>query len=270
MPTSPLTPKPKAYFIVSTGRSGSKMLARVLALHPELCSLHEPPPLLNTEAYLRWAGRKGSDWISHRLTSRRDRLISEVSANGFLYVESSHFLSHLIPDLLERYDSRFVHLHRDGRHFVQSGLLREWYNEGNWKVRLKDALRRRTGIDIGNNYRDHRLPPPKHIRTRFDAITWLWAEVNSQILLHFEAIPEERKMSMKLEHIGEETLQSLMGFIGVSAHPETVRRMSRLAASRPNRTLHPVEPPEAWDEFKCSRFHDIAGGVMTALGYRSE
>lgn len=41
-------------FIVSTGRSGSTMIARALALHPSLCVFHEPHPHLRTEAFVKW------------------------------------------------------------------------------------------------------------------------------------------------------------------------------------------------------------------------
>lgn len=34
--------KPPAVFVLSTGRSGSTMVARALAKHPDLLALHEP------------------------------------------------------------------------------------------------------------------------------------------------------------------------------------------------------------------------------------
>ena len=53
-------PKP-TIFVLSTGRSGSMMLAKVLGLHSEICSFHEPLPQLNTEAYAKWNGRITND-----------------------------------------------------------------------------------------------------------------------------------------------------------------------------------------------------------------
>lgn len=103
------------------------MLARVLALHPELGAFHEPKPWLNTEGYLRWSGRKDSEYVHFRLGQKRDDLIEQVDANGLRYIESSHFISHFIPDLRDRYDARFIHLYRDGRDFLRSGLERDWY-----------------------------------------------------------------------------------------------------------------------------------------------
>jgi hypothetical protein len=147
-------------FIVSTGRCGSKMLARVLALHPQIGAFHEPKPWLNTEAYLRWSGRRNSHYAHARLQLKRDDLIRQVEANDLQYVESSHFLSQLIPELRARYNARFIHLYRDGRDFVRSGLERPWYQRRGRLEWLRTFLRRAPGLDIGNSFIDHRLDPP--------------------------------------------------------------------------------------------------------------
>lgn len=153
------SPDLRPCFIVSTGRCGSKMLARVLALHPQLGAFHEPKPWLNTEAYLRWSGRKDPEYAHARLEQKRDDLIEQVDANGLRYIESSHFLSHVIPDLRDRYDARFIHLYRDGRDFVRSGLERDWYPVGAF-ARTRGTIRRMTGLKVGDSFADHRLDPP--------------------------------------------------------------------------------------------------------------
>ena len=58
-------PKPPT-FVVSAGRSGSMMLAKVLGLHPEICFFHEPLPQLNTEAYAKWNGRITNERIEKK------------------------------------------------------------------------------------------------------------------------------------------------------------------------------------------------------------
>lgn len=244
------------------------MLSRVLALHPKLGAFHEPTPLLNTEAYLRWSGKRDGHWIARRLATKRDRFIREVQANGLLYVESSHFLSHLIPDLLERYDARFVHLHRDGRQFVRSGLDRPWYGPRSFKALLEDRVRRSTGLNIGNSYRDHRLSPPSGLKTRFEAISWLWTEINAQILRHLDGVPDERRFAARLEDIGPALLCRLLKFLRQDSDPAILERMCSLAAERPNRTReHSTPPQDAWDANSRQRFSQIAGDMMSKLGY---
>lgn len=254
-------------FIVSTGRCGSKMLARVLALHPEIGAFHEPRPWLNTEAYLRWSERRDSDYAQAQLAQKRDDIVEQVEANGLRYVESSHFLSHLIPELCERYAPCFVHLFRDGRDFVGSGLERGWYRTGMLDF-VRTIVRRRTGLKVGHSFVDHRLEPPAQYDSRFERIVWLWAEINGQILDYLNAVPEEEQVKVRLETFGADTIRELLAFLGHPAGDRLVLEVADVAAKKPNRTEdRNVAPSGEWDEEHLRRFHAIAGDMMNRLGY---
>lgn len=254
-------------FVVSTGRCGSKMLARVLALHPEIRACHEPRPWLNTEAYLRWSGRKDSEYAHARLGQKRDDLVRQIDANGLHYVESSHFLSHLIPELRDRYDARFVHLYRDGRDFVRSGLEREWYR-GGALAPVWGAVRRTTGLEVGDSFVDHRLDPPPRYDSRFERIAWLWAEINGEILDHLESVPDEDRTELRLEAFGADTIRELLGWLGHPAEDRLVGEMAMMGAKKPNRTEdREIPPPEEWTEARTRGFYEIAGDMMHRLGY---
>lgn len=243
------------------------MLARVLALHPEIGAFHEPRPLLNTEAYRRWSERKDSDYAHERLAQKRDDLIEQVGANGLQFVESSHFLSHLIPELRERYNARFVHLFRDGRDFVRSGLERGWYRNGKLGL-VRTIVRRRTGLAVGNSFVDHRLDPPSKYDSRFERIAWLWAEINGQILDYLKAVPEENQTKVRLETFGAEAIRELLAFLGHPAEDRLVLEMAEVGAKKPNRTEdREVPPPGDWGEERLRRFHAIAGEMMNRLEY---
>lgn len=254
-------------FVVSAGRSGSMMLARVLALHPDVGAFHEPRPWLNAEAYLKWRGRRSSKDIHAVLRKKRDDLIEQVEANRLTYVESSHFLSHLIPELAERYDARFVHLFRSGRDFVRSGLDRNWYRRKTFRARIDTWLRRTTGLEVGNSFCDHRLAPPR-LGSRLARIAWLWAEINGCILQGFERLPAARTMAVRLEDFGRSSLLELLAFLSVEAENSVVDEMLRLAAREPNRTKDPsAPPPEEWSEEAEEAFRRLAGPMMAKLGY---
>lgn len=260
-------PDRRPCFIVSTGRCGSKMLARVLALHPEIGAFHEPKPWLNTEAYLRWSGRKSSGYADARLEQKRDDLIEQVDANGLWYIESSHFLSHLIPELRDRYSARFVHLYRDGRDFVRSGMQRAWYC-GRTLAPVRSAIRRMTGLEVGNSFVDHRLDPPSRYDSRFERIAWLWAEINSEILDHLEGVPDEDWREVRLEAFGEDTIRGLLRWLGHPAEDRLVDEMREMGTEKPNRTEdRQVSPPEEWSGVRTNRFRTIAGDMMRRLGY---
>ena len=68
-------------FFVSTGRSGSRMIAQALGQHPMICGFHEPLPLLNTLAYVKWRGAKDRDTILAKLHLKRNDLIQQVMIN---------------------------------------------------------------------------------------------------------------------------------------------------------------------------------------------
>ena len=265
-------------FIVSTGRSGSNMLARVLGQHPTLCALHEPRPHLNAEAYARWSGSHPASVIQRHVRAKRDALIGQIQENNFIYVESSHYCSHLIPLLRAQYGAKFVHLYRDGRRFVRSGLDRaHWYDEGaqasSWadaaKQYMKRHLRRTYFVDFdGASFADHRLRPPRALATRFEKVVWLWVEINQAILNGLDHVPEGAKMSLQLEDFGEDALRALHDFAEVRVLPDTLEQMLAKAEQRPNKTEdRTAAAPEAWSAWRQRRFKEIAGAMMAALGY---
>lgn len=255
-------------FVVSTGRCGSQMIARVLDLHPEIGAFHEPRPLLNTTGYLRWSGHRGADYVQSRLGRKRDRLLRDLDADGLMYLESSHFLSHLVPELRKRYDARFVHLYRDGRDFARSGLERGWYEAGGVLHRVVTWIRRATGLQVGDSYTDHRLDPPRSLDGRLERVAWLWAEVNGVILAQLRRLPSEDVISVRLEDFGAEMIRRLLAFLGRDAPAWLVAEMEALAAIRPNRTEdRRVPPPEKWSEEQVQRFWRVAGEMMERLGY---
>lgn len=250
------------------------MLARVLALHPEVGAFHEPRPWLLTEAYLRWSGRRDGEFASRKVEEKRDDLIEQVDANGLMYVESSHFLSHLIPDLEERYEPTFVHLYRDGRDFVRSGIERGWYDTRRatlagamWLAVLR-WIRRWTALSVGQVWEDHRLSPPRELSDRFERIAWLWAEINGEILRHLGQIPSSRRKEVCLEEFDATALEDLLGFLDLQLEEAPMERMIELARRKPNRTEEREVPrPERWSKGWRRRFREIAGPTMRQLGY---
>jgi len=260
-------------FIVSTGRSGSQMLARVLALSPAIGAFHEPRPLLNTEAYLVWSGR--APWhpgsVTESVRYKRSWLIEEIQDhNGLIYVESSHFASHLIPVLDRLWGAKFVHLVRNGRDVVRSGLRRStWYGKISLKARVAAWLRRRLPLaEVGDTFLDHRLDPPRECRTRVARIAWLWAEVNRVCLRNLATIPPERQMRLHVEALGPTTLTALLQFIGADPEPALIARMLALADTRPNASPHDsqAEAP-TWRAEEEEQFRAFAGSMMQQMGY---
>lgn len=270
----------KPVFIVSTGRAGSQMVARLLARHDELYAVHEPRPYMSGEAFAAWKGTHDQEYIAESVRWKRSRLVRETAANALTYVESSHFCSHLIPVLHQLYEARFVHLYRDGRAFVRSGLEREWYPTSQWsevlrasniREEIKRYLRRHYFFEVGSLWDDHRLAPPRELRTRVEKITWLWVEINRSILSSLERLPEEARLEFRLEDIDGGAIRSLLGFIGVRAEGGMVEEMLEVASVRPNRTEERSVPAFTdWSYEDQDAFWRLAGPMMERLGYDVE
>jgi len=262
-------------FVVSTGRSGSQMIAKALGLHPDTCALHEPLPLLSLEAFWVWSRHSGHTnfrrniSVENHIHEKRSGLIKQIQDNELLYIESSYFLGHLIGHLDQMFDVRYIYLHRNGQDFVRSGLRRSWYTEKSLSNALKTFLRRSLFIDIGNPHEDHRLMPPKNLSSRFDKITWLWTEMNRVIQDHLSLIPDERQYTLALEDFDQAHLLELHDFLGLSIDSQRLERMMLIASSHPNRSdLRSGHTDDVFTDERCVRFNAIAGDMMRRLGYK--
>ena len=267
----------KPVFIVSTGRSGSNMVAKMLAEHPQLFAVHEPTPDLNAEAYASWNGSHGTDYIRKKVVSKRSDLIQQVLDNEYTYIESSHYCSHLIPLLDDLYDAKFIYLYRDGRDFVRSGLEREWwYPERSFshpelnglKEFFKRQVRRRWLIDVGHTWDDHRLKPPNKLNTRIEKISWLWVEINTVIQDYLLEVPSKKVFSIKLEAFDQEEIKSLLSFLDVRQDEKIREEMIRIMQIKPNKTIsRSVSTFNEWPDKDKAHFWRIAKGMMDELKY---
>lgn len=255
-------------FIVSTGRAGCTMLGLVLSVHPSLCVFNNINPSLRTEAFIRWSYPKRRKEIEKRVRDKREKLVSQVKRNRLVYVESSTAAPMLIDEIDNLFQAKFVHLYRDGRTFLRSGMEREWYKPDQFSQRVKTILRRRFFVETGRSTTDTLLTPPSGLTTRFEKIAWRWVEVNRVILESLAKLPPERSFSFRLEDAGRKSFSDLLDFIGVGRDEEVLKEMEELAETRPNKTKRFTNPsPQEWPEWEKRRFDEIAGSIMTKLGY---
>jgi hypothetical protein len=249
------------------------MIAHAMRVHPQVLALAEPHPGLHREAYIAWSGKRGARWLRGRLEVKRRSIVEQTLENGFVYLESAHFCSHLIGPLRDLFpDAKFVFLHRDGREFVRSGLERTWYrgNEESALGHLAKFARHRLLLDVPKPGWDHRLTPPRQLRGRAERIAWLWAEINRSIEKGLAAIPKQDQFRLPLASLGSDSLRALTEFIGVDYDERISSKMMAVAAQRPNKTASRSVPPfEQWTDEEQRQFFRIAGPMMMELGYPS-
>ena len=266
-------------FIVSTGRAGSKMIAKTLAKHPAALALHEPLPNLNMEAFAHWKSSHTTQEIKKRVSSKRRDLLNKVEGNGLIYIESSHYCSHLILILNDLYGAKFMYLYRDGRDFVRSGLEREgWYPENIFSSHLqgkkkilqafKRKVRRRFLKQVGYTWEDHRLLPPDKYRSRVEKISWLWVEINTVIQNSLSKLPADKHISIRLEDFNKGGLNKVLSFLELTASDSIKAQMVKTSEQKPNKTDdRTVLPFNEWKKRDKGKFWNIAKEMMETLEY---
>jgi|10_taG_2_1085330.scaffolds.fasta_scaffold26815_3 hypothetical protein len=167
----------KKIFITSSGRSGSKAIAQALNKINHVDSYHGPN-VFEMENCLKYQKKMSSAQVKLMLGEKRDPLLAHSYNRNNHYVESSWFLSAILEEIIEKYpDALVVHLVRDGRDFVRSGMNRFWFKPG--------ALSRY------NAWTRDRWSPPSECRSRLEKISWLWAEQQRIQRLSMEKIPKK-------------------------------------------------------------------------------
>ena len=239
-----------------------------MSLHPGVLALHEPVPHLATEGYLKWSGRGEADYFRYKLYHKRGKNLQQIDANKLVYFESSLYLAHFVEELHEMYGARFIHLYRDGRQFTRSALSKGWYTGRTFEQRAKAILRHNLHIETGNWWHDTRLSPPDSMSSRFEKCAWLWCEINGVILRSMERVEASAKMSVRLEDFDRSTIEQIYDFIGIEVIPDVLDAMERVAARRPNKSrTDGSQQPYEWTEAQSLRFNEIAGPMMSRLGY---
>jgi hypothetical protein len=263
----------QAFFIVSSGRSGTAMLHKVLSAAGNVEMHHEyMVHIVQPLGVKRYMGRV--------LPAEAQEILRNVHLAAVRYSEAAHWgdssnkLSWLIPDLAELMPAaKFVHLARDGRKVASSyfhKLGNECYDD------------RSTAVLAGyaRNPAQNPAPPPEkkywwplprpgdpfeHAFAGFDQferIAWHWAEINRVILAALAPLPEQQKLFMRLEDLESDpaNVRALFAFLGLLCRDEHAAMFAR---------PHNVNRPDdrLLDARQTQSFERIAGAMMQTLGY---
>ncbi len=258
-------------FMVGSGRSGTKMVSRLLHGCDQVEPHHEYlNTLIQPLAVQRYMG----------IISREQAVsgLRDAYSGAFYYspapifLDCSHKLSFIIDDLADAYPgARFLHVTRDGRKVVASFLHK-----------LQDECYDGPSIDVLMGWlADRSLPkPPAEKRywwnvpqpgqpfaaefpglSRFQRICYHWREANRCILESFDKLPG-RTLTLKLEDLKGDgpALRLLLDFFGVPFEKSLAEFLDK-----PQHVLVPfdfiLEPEE------LEQFNAIAGYMMQLLGY---
>ncbi len=245
------------FFIVSTGRSGSRGIAHLLsAIHGCTC-LHEPAPQLIEETSRYRYGEISAAQIAQILRATRPPRL-----NGERYGESNQTLSLIIPVLAETFpNAQFIWLIRNGLDMVASGYSKQWYSghSENHDTYEECTPLEKAWIDgriRGDLCGD--VPAGQWQRMdRFEKICWYWSYVNGLIAHDLKTHAAGRYMQVRLETLAAQ-LPELLRWLGLKAaitpYPKPINRGKR-----------PPYPWQTWSEEHRQAFEAWCAADMDAF-----
>lgn len=260
-------------FIVSSGRSGTAMLHKVLSLAPGVEAHHEymvhiVQPL-GVRRYLGLCGEAES-----RAVLTRVHTAAVQYSEAAVWADSSNKLSWLIPDLAALLPhARFVHLVRDGRKVA-----------GSYLRKLSAECYDNRSAAILRAYYDNPLaspPPPPEKKywwpcprrgdalaprfrhfDQFQRIAWHWAEINRVIMRELAKLPRSQTHFVRLEELQNDAgeVRRMFDFLALAYRDEYAR-----AFSRPHNVNRPED--ERLSPLQTIQFSAVASEMMERLGY---
>ena len=255
-------------FIVSSGRSGTHALAKVLNSYESIDFNHEYCCEHIQPLAVKW---------SHRLIGYREvfDVLWNTHIAGYRYSEAdiwgdaSNKLSWLVSPLDQLFpNAKFIQIVRDGRKVVSS-----FYNKlGNEVYFPDDVAALRNWMKYKRNVS---VAPPPEKRywwnippvgcNQFTAICWHWHLIHTAIEESFEDIPEERKRTFKLEQVVSDPamFEELVKFVGVEYQDGKFAMLKR-----PHNVTVPVDYPLTKEQTKT--FWNVCMSTMARFDYRSE
>jgi hypothetical protein len=239
----------RLYFFLSTARSGSKWLSRVLNEATSVKSKHEF--MLNhryqneTLASEHRTGAGFADLMDRQAEVKR--LVEEagewIERQTHDYAEVNVYLPHVLQSVKDVFpEAVLVHLHRDPAEVVQSIINRDWY-------------------DTPEDNRHPRMDVPGWKRlSQFEKSCWYVTKTNQ---LLSEQCHIELRFATMVANRGY--LASTLKSIGVAYYP----RLARDAFSEVVDPTRSADMPSyrMWSEDEKATFHRVSDAIRHELGY---
>jgi hypothetical protein len=211
-------------FVLSTGRTGTKLLTKIFNAHPAIQAFHEPfpePYYHSAYAYRHHKERPGE--LRMMIDCARYGLIRDTFLTGKKYVETNNKLTFFAHPLAELYPkSRFVHLVRKPTAFVQSGCSRGWYSDR--VITDEGRIQPRDGDHAA--WADY---------SQVKKIAWLWNETNRFIEEFKATLPGDRMLTIQSEALYRDPAapRAVFELLGIESLPEnTLKRLLKRPVNR--------------------------------------
>lgn len=248
-------------FVLSTGRVGSKTLSALFQLTSKILAYHEPKPklyALSKMAYQHLQEGVINEIFKESFLATRGDLLNYSLQCHKGYIETSPQVTFLAPIIYQVISNvKFIHVVRDPRMVVRSGMRRQWYeNNPSDKTRIVPS----SSSEIGQQWQYY---------SSFQKNAWLWAETNKWIINFMSQLPEERKIRVHSEDLfdfDEETVKRIFTFINQPMPSQ--RKIEKILGQKLNIQKNGQFPePFDWSQSMYNDLISITGKVANQLGY---
>lgn len=259
------------YFILSTGRTGTTFLHKLLTFwEPSLACFQEPRPSWIFQIYSNLKAERKingpfKDWIAGLFSSSRSRLLEGTAADR--YLEISPFLYGLGEGLRKAAGAfKVVHIVRHPFTCIPSMLN---FNPQGWRRFFMDLPV--WSLHVG------RALPDSAIRwkalSKIEKKAWQWRYINQKIESYqniaqdYLRIPYEHLFSDSPE-IREEAFRKLLSFLGLVTQRDY--QAMPLSAKVNQSQTKAIPPWKDWDPLILRSVLAICAERMEAYGYRAD
>ncbi|MBM4265053.1 MAG: sulfotransferase [Deltaproteobacteria bacterium] len=233
------------YFVLSTGRAGSRTIATALNQIPGTVCLHHPKPELVAEATAFFCGTEPRAEIEKVLRETR-----KSTLDGKVYGEVNLQHTLLFPILRDVFpEAKYIWLIRDGRDSVASMYYRGWYDE----VYPRQGPEWRKGRLHGDRTGDY-THEQWAAMSRFEKCCWCWLKYNQVIEDQLSRLEPSMWAKVRLDRLTS-SLPRLQKFLEL---PE----LGKVQVEQLNTARQPVSYWERWTPRQRASFEKICGAAM--------
>lgn len=246
-------------FFLSTGRTGTKWFANILAHNKNLLVFHAPKPDLSVQSAFAYKVLKESNFkpdvkletaIKEIFLAGREENLRYAYKTKKRYVETNNYITFFAPIIAKVFpDSIFIHLHRHPGEFVRSGLNRDYYSDTD-----KDIQRRIVSSE--NTW---------HNYSQIEKISWLWNETNSFIEHFKNQIDSKRVYTFKFENLKEDELKKLFHFLNITISSTLLRKKIHVKVNVQKKIK--VKEFIEWEKKDKERIKLISKSLMEKYNY---
>lgn len=242
------------FFIVGTGRCGTKTLARTLNEHP-LCQCTHEKHKIFIKLATDYCHGLIEDWeLIQHLKTMRQLFPNRIGLS--LYGLSDHKASYLIQQLSRiNKKVKFIWLVRNGWDTVSSTRSRGWYQPD--EIELVDK-----GFRLWRKYRlegdlcGDMEPARWASLTPFEKSCWYWSYTNNTILDATSLLPSHQSIMVRLEEL-DRKIPEILEFLDLPNYP--------LSTKHSNKAKYKIKKPQQWSTEEHEQFNKLCGKTMGLL-----